>query len=130
MILRAVKLPPGRFISIVMINNNTNKSIFLNSLFLQKHASKYQKYQHLISDIEDQLVNIIPFEIGAHTGYIYLENKESCKNLHKFCKNNIKLRKCKQNNLALTVLSSYLISNSRNHGWGDMDPILPPFTNQ
>ena len=94
------------------------------------HNLKYQKYQHPISDIGGQSVNIIPFEIGSQTGYISLENKEYFKKLHKFCQSNIKLRKFKQNISALTVLSSYLIFNSRNHGWGDMDPILPPFPNQ
>ena len=94
------------------------------------HSLKYQKYQHLISDIGSQTVNIIPFEIGSQTGYISLDNKEYLKKLHKFCQTNIKLRKFKQNISALTVLSSYLVFNSRNHGWGDMDPILPPFLNQ
>ena len=94
------------------------------------HNIKYQKYQHLISDIGGQTVNISPFEIGSQTGYISLENKSHLKNIHKFCQSNIKLKKFKQNISALTVLSSYLIFNSRNHGWGDMDPILPPFPNQ
>ena len=91
---------------------------------------KYQKYQHLISDIGGHSVNIIPFEIGSQTGYISKENKEHIKSLHKFCQSNTKFKKFKQNISALTVLSSYLIFNSRNHGWGDMDPILPPFPNQ
>ena len=94
------------------------------------HNLKYQRYQHLISDIGGQTVNIIPFEIGSQTGYISLDNKDHLKKLHKFCQTNIKLKKFKQNISALAVLSSYLIFNSRNHGWGDMDPILPPFPNQ
>ena len=94
------------------------------------HNLKYQKYQHLISDIGGHTTNIIPFEVGSHTGYISRENKENVKKLHKFCSTNIKLRKFCQNISALSVLSSYLIFNSRNHGWGDMEPILPPFPNQ
>ena len=94
------------------------------------HSLKYQKYQHLISDIGGHKVNIIPFEVGSQTGYISQENKDHIKTLHKFCQSTIKLKKFKQNISALTVLSSYLIFNSRNHGWGDMEPILPPFPNQ
>ena len=94
------------------------------------HNLKYQRYQHLVSDIRGQTVNIIPFEIGASTGYVSYENKSHLKSLHKFCQKNIKLKKFTQNISALTVLSSYLIFNSRNHGWGDMDPIIPPFPNQ
>ena len=94
------------------------------------HNLKYQKYQHLISDIGSHKVNIIPFEIGSQTGYISQENKDYIKTLHKFCQSSIKLKKFKQNISALSVLSSYLIFNSRNHGWGDMEPILPPFPNQ
>ena len=94
------------------------------------HNLKYQKYQHLNSDIRGHTVNIIPFEIGSQTGYISLENKGYLQKLHKFCENNIKLKKFKHNISAVSVLSSYFIFNSRNHGWGDMGPIVPPFPNQ
>ena len=95
------------------------------------HDLKYQKYKHLISDIRSQSVNIIPFEIGSHTGYVSAENKVHLKKIHKFCQKSVKLKKFTQNISAITVLSSYFIFNSRNHGmWGDMDPILPPFPNQ
>ena len=94
------------------------------------HNLKYQKYQHLVADIRGHTVNIVPFEIGASTGYVSYENKSHLKSLHKFCQKNIKLKKFTQNISALAVLSSYLIFNSRNHGWGDMDPIIPPFPNQ
>ena len=94
------------------------------------HSLKYQKYQHLNSDIGGHTVNIIPLEIGSQTGYVSHENKGYLQKLHKFCQKNIKLKKFTQNISAVSVLSSYLIFNSRNHGWGDMDPILPPFPNQ
>ena len=94
------------------------------------HDLKYQKYQHLNSDIGSHTVNIIPFEIGSQTGYVSHENKDYLKKLHKFCQKSIKLKKFTQNISAVSVLSSYLIFNSRNHGWGDMDPIVPPFPNQ
>ena len=89
------------------------------------HSLKYQKYQHLISDIGSHKVNIIPFEVGSQTGYISQENKDHIKTLHKFCQSNIKLKTFKQNISALTVLSSYLIFNSRNHGHGANTTPLP-----
>ena len=95
------------------------------------HDLKYQKYKHLISDIGSHTVNIIPFEIGSHTGYISSENKSHLQKLHKFCQKSVKQKKFTHNVSAITILSSYLIFNSRNHGmWGDMDHILPPFSNQ
>ena len=57
------------------------------------HNLKYQKYQHLISDIGGHSVNIIPFEIGSQTGYISRENKDYLKTLHKFCHSNVQLKK-------------------------------------
>ena len=39
------------------------------------HNLKYQKYQHINSDIGGRTVNIILFEIGSQTGYVSHENK-------------------------------------------------------
>ena len=118
-------LPPSLVVSTlrpdIVIVDKKNKEVNIFELTVPSesrikisHNLKYQKYQHLISDIGGQSVNIIPFEIGSQTGYISLENKEYCKKLHKFCQSDIKLRKFKQNISALTVLSSYFIFNSRN----------------
>ena len=43
------------------------------------HNLKYQKYQHLNSDIRGHTVNVTPFKIGSQTGYISLENKGSAR---------------------------------------------------
>ena len=70
------------------------------------HNLKYQKYQHLNSDIGSHTVNIIPFEIGSQNGYVSHENKGYLQKLHKFCQKNIKLKKFTQNISAVSVLSS------------------------
>ena len=38
------------------------------------HELKYEKYQHFISDMNNQTVKVLPLEIGSRTGYISKEN--------------------------------------------------------
>ena len=68
------------------------------------HALKYEKYQHFISDIKTHTVNLIPFEIGSHTGYISSDNRKYIHSLHKFCDKNITLKKFTQNVSAIAGL--------------------------
>ena len=94
------------------------------------HELKFQKYQHFMSDIKSHTVKVTPFEIGSHTGYISTENKRSIHSLHKFCENNITLKKFIQNLSAITVLSSYYIFNARNQeNWESLETIHAPFKN-
>ena len=92
---------------------------------------KYQKYQHFLTDITTHTVNLVPFEVGSHTGYISRENKVNIHSLHKFCKKNISLKKFTHNISAITVMSSFFIFNCRNQeNWESLDPISGPFSNQ
>ena len=83
-----------------------------------------------MSDIKSHTVKVTPFEIGSHTGYISTENRRSIHSLHKFCENNITLKKFIQNLSAITVLSSYFIFNARNQeNWESLETIHAPFKN-
>ena len=94
------------------------------------HELKYEKYQHFISDIKNQTVKVLPFEIGSHTGYITQENKKTLHSLHKYCEKNITMKKFTQNISAIVVLSSYYIFNARNQeNWDTLDQISAPFPN-
>ena len=95
------------------------------------HDLKYQKYSHLVSDSRNLKVNVTPFEVGSHTGYINSDNKKYIHALHKFCKKNIKLKLFMQNISAISVMSSYYIFNCRNfENWVDMEQIRPPFNHR
>ena len=89
---------------------------------------KFDKYAHLITDIKPFEVSLIPFEVGAHQGYITRENKSNLNKLHKFCKKSTKLKTFKNNISAITSISSYYIFNCRNQSdWESSDPIHEPF---
>ena len=95
------------------------------------HDLKYQKYQHFETDITTHTVNLVPFEVGSHTGYISRENKVNIHSLHKFSKKYISLKKFTQNISAITIMSSFFIFNCRNQeNWESLDPISGPFSNQ
>ena len=69
-------LPPSLVVSTlrpdIVIVDKKNKEVNIFELTVPSesrikisHNLKYHKYQHLISDIGGQSVNIIPFEIGS-----------------------------------------------------------------
>ena len=95
------------------------------------HKLKMEKYQHFSKDISRYKTSVTPFEVGSSTGYISRENKGHIRELHKFCKENIKLKIFNQNISAISVLSSYYIFNCRNlENWSNSEPILAPFADQ
>ena len=71
------------------------------------HNRKQEKYEHLTRDITNFTVNVEPFEIGAHQGYINKRNKETIKHMHKYTKPNITLKHFSENISAITLNSSY-----------------------
>ena len=95
------------------------------------HKLKLEKYELMVSDIKNHEVKVIPFEVGSPwspTGNITHENKQTLNALHKFCKKEIKLKKCIQNISAVAVLPSKYIFNCRNEKtWESCIFILPPF---
>ena len=78
------------------------------------HKLKMEKYEHFTTDIQSYSVNINPFEIGSHTGYISRDNKTNILKLHKFCKKDVNIKQFRKNISAITVLGSYYIFNNRN----------------
>ena len=78
------------------------------------HKLKMEKYEHFATDIQSYSVNINPFEIGSHTGYISRDNKTNILKLHKFCKKDVNIKQFRKNISAITVLGSYYIFNNRN----------------
>ena len=99
--------------------------------FVTVGSSSAHAHAHLVSDSNNLKVNVTPFEVGSHTGYINSDNKKYIHALHKFCKKNIKLKLFMQNMSAISVMSSYYIFNCRNfENWEDMEPIQPPFKHQ
>ena len=135
-------LPPNVAVSVlkpdVVIVDKSKKTVDIFELTVPaehrlkiSHDLKYQKYSHLVSDSHNLKVNVTPFEVGSHTGYINSDNKKYINALHKFCKKNIKLKLFMQNMSAISVMSSYYIFNCRNfENWEDMEPIQPPFKHQ
>ena len=95
------------------------------------HKLKYEKYQHFISDIKSYTVNLVPFEVGSHTGYISSDNRKHIHTLHKFCEKIITLKKFTQNISAIAGIGSYYLFNCRNQdSWENLEPIPAPFLNQ
>ena len=94
------------------------------------NSLKNEKYQHFITDIKNHTVTVAPFEIGSHTGFISNSNRKSLKEIHKFCKKEIKLKNFMQNISAITILSSYYLFNCRGDAnWDNPGAILAPFSN-
>ena len=95
------------------------------------HRLKANSYAHLVTDIQSHTVTVTPFEVGAHTGHLNIENKKRLHTLHSFCSKDIKLKRFKENVSALAILGSYYIFNCRNQeNWSKPDHILAPFKNQ
>ena len=90
---------------------------------------KQTKYEHFLTDITTYKPSLIPFEVGSHTGHISRRNRDSLKQLHTFCKKNIKLKQFVDNISAICILSSFYIFNCRDQqDWEPLDPILAPFS--
>ena len=121
----------------LVIINNINKTVKLFELTVPgelrletAHKLKYEKYQHFETTTGPYQINVMPFEIGSHTGYINSDNKTSLTTLHKFCRKETKLKKFTQNISAITILGSYYIFNARKHqNWSEEAIICAPFTN-
>ena len=89
---------------------------------------KSEKYAHFETDITAYKASVIPFEVGAHTGYISNRNKDNIKRLHTFCKKGIKLKQFSNNISAICGMGSYYIFNCRNeNSWEFCDYIPAPF---
>jgi len=87
---------------------------------------KTEKYSHMVTDISDMKVNLIPFEIGSR-GYISPENKKNLRTLHKFCLPSTHFSTFTKNLSALAVLSSYYIFiNRKTADWDTDTPALKP----
>ena len=74
-------LPPNLAVSTlkpdIVIIDKASKTVSIFELTIpaehrikKAHELKYEKYQHFITDIKNHSVNVLPFEIGSHTGYI------------------------------------------------------------
>ena len=95
------------------------------------HKLKYEKYQHFEKEIVTHQTSVIPFEIGASTGYVSGENKTNLAAIHKFCKKEIKLTKFIQNISIIAAMGSYYIFNARKQlNWSEEAIITAPFSNQ
>ena len=87
---------------------------------------KTEKYSHMVTDISDMKVNLIPFEIGSR-GYISPENKKNLRTLHKFCLPSTHFSTFTKNLSTLAVLSSYYIFiNRKTADWDTDTPALKP----
>ena len=122
----------------IVIIDKKNKTINIFELTVPgetrlkiSHNLKQEKYQHFTSDIKSYSAAVAAFEVGSHTGFINSENKQTLKNLHKFCKKDIKLKNFKTNISSISVLSSYYLFTCRNsEAWQRSEPIMAPMSNQ
>ena len=80
----------------------------------ERHRYKTNKYSHFQTDITSANVKVLPFEIGANTGYINQRNKSTIKEIFEFAKPDIKFKHFLNNISAIAVLSSYYIYLARN----------------
>ena len=80
----------------------------------ERHRYKTNKYSHFQTDITSATVQVLPFEIGANTGYINQRNKTTIKEIFEFVKPDIKFKYFLNNISAIAVLSSYYIYLARN----------------
>ena len=80
----------------------------------ERHRYKTNKYSHFQTDIATATVQVLPFEIGANTGYINQRNKTTIKEIFEFVKPDLKFKYFVNNISAIAVLSSYYIYLARN----------------
>ena len=48
------------------------------------HKLKAESYEHLVTDIRSHSVTVTPFEVGAQTGHLNMDNKRRLHKLHSF----------------------------------------------
>ena len=83
---------------------------------------KSNKKAHFVADISGAKTLVKVFEVSSR-GYLSPSNHKNLKDLHKLCKNNIKLSTFKKNISSLSLYSSYHIWLCRN----DMNFVQPPY---
>ena len=88
----------------------------------KRNLEKSNKYAHFITDISTAKTTVNAFEVSSR-GYLSPRNHKTLKELHKFCRPNIKLSTFKQNISSLSLYSSYHIWLCRN----DMNFVEPPY---
>ena len=135
-------IPPSLVITLkkpdIVIIDKKSKSVHIFELTVPgearldiAHKLKENSYAHFLTDIRSNSVTVTPFEVGAHTGHINIENKKRLHSLHSYCTKDIKLKKFRENISALAILGSYYIFNCRNQEtWTTPQHILAPFPNQ
>ena len=87
-----------------------------------RHRDKENKYAHFVQDISVARASVTAFEVSSR-GYISPRNHKHLKELHKYCKPNIKLATFKKNISTLSLYSSYHIWLCRS----DMNFVEPPY---
>ena len=118
---------------VIIDNKNKNLKVFeltvpFETNINERHNQKQEKYQHLITDIEDFKVSIEAFEIGSR-GFITTDNANRLKTIHKYCKEGTKFKTFRNKVSALAVNTSYVIfQNRKDKSWNDPPLLLPPFT--
>ena len=48
------------------------------------HRLKANSYAHLVNDIQSHTLTVTPFEVGAHTGQLNIENLKKLQTMHSF----------------------------------------------
>ena len=118
-------LPPNIIVSTlrpdIVIEDTRKKTLTVLELTVpgegrikESNRLKFEKYQHLLSDIKTHTVSVLPFEVGSNTGFVSRDNKDTLHKLHKFCDKEVKLKHFIKNISAIVGLSSYNIFNCRN----------------
>ena len=88
----------------------------------KRHTEKSNKYAHFLTDITGAKTSVTAFEISSR-GYLSPRNHTHLKDLHKFCKPDVKLSTFKKNVSTLSLYSSYHIWLCRS----DVSFVEPPY---
>ena len=88
----------------------------------KRNLEKSNKYAHFITYISTAKTTVKAFEVSSR-GHLSPRNHKTLKELHKFCKPNIKLSTFKLNISSLSLYSSYHIWLCRN----DINFVEPPY---
>ena len=67
-----------------------------------RNIDKKNKYAHLLTDITNVKTSLTCFEVGSR-GYLSPDNHDRIKELHRYCKPGLKLRKFKENISAISI---------------------------
>ena len=88
----------------------------------KRHTDKSNKYAHFITDISTVKTSVKAFEVSSR-GYLSPQNHTHLKELHRFCKPEVKLSTFKKNISTLSLYSSYHIWLCRS----DANFVQPPY---